>query len=163
MLFRSVFSQNTKYNFLIKAFEAYDYYDKNGNITKTSNIPTQDGIVNINNQIADTVEPDTVSIQSDGTATYSFIGGDPELTVGTKTINVSLKVDNTVIPWGKTITGYVIGGKSTGNNFVTAGPDLISAVLRDPPGSLSYSYLEEGTTFTRESTYVGGQIGRAHV
>ena len=43
----------------------------------------------------------------------------------------------------------------TGRDFVTGGPDRVLTVLRDPPGSNSYSYLEKGTTITESSTYTG--------
>ena len=50
---------------------------------------------------------------------------------------------------------YVLGAHQTGTDFVTAGPDHFLAVLRDPPGSNSYSYLEKGVSFTEETTYTG--------
>src|SRR3546814_17898905 len=46
-----------------------------------------------------------------------------------------------------------MGLKMTGTDFVTAGPDKLLAVLRDPPGSRSYSFIEEGSTFRSSSTY----------
>jgi hypothetical protein len=50
---------------------------------------------------------------------------------------------------------YVLGYLLTGYDFVTAGPDKVLTVLRDPPGSNSYSYLEKGITFTESSAYTG--------
>src|SRR3546814_18505528 len=51
------------------------------------------------------------------------------------------------------LEGFVMGLKMTGTDFVTAGPDKLLAVLRDPPGSRSYSFIEEGSTFRSSSAY----------
>ena len=53
--------------------------------------------------------------------------------------------------------GIIFGELSTGNNFVTTGPDDIAMILRDPPGSGSSAYIEKGQSFT--TTVVrGGQV-----
>ncbi|MEG1187848.1 MAG: LamG-like jellyroll fold domain-containing protein [Bacteroidales bacterium] len=49
----------------------------------------------------------------------------------------------------------VLGCVSTGSDFVTAGPNKLLTVLRDPPGSNSYAFLEKGTSFKRTSAYTG--------
>src|SRR3546814_13658860 len=51
--------------------------------------------------------------------------------------------------------GYIMGWKKTGTDFITAGPNEIVRVLRDPPGSGSYSWLDEGTTTITEKEYAG--------
>jgi len=55
-------------------------------------------------------------------------------------------------PWlpnnGNSFFGYVLGGMPSGNNFVTTGPNEVVMILRDPPGSNSYSYMEQGTEFS---------------
>ena len=43
-------------------------------------------------------------------------------------------------------------GKSTGSNFVTTGPTKIDMILRDPPGSASYTYLQKGTSWSHNET-----------
>ena len=60
-----------------------------------------------------------------------------------------------VSPFDKDNLFITRGTVSKGNDFVTAGPDKLLAVLRDPPGSNSYSYLEKGTTFTETSSFTG--------
>ena len=43
-----------------------------------------------------------------------------------------------------------------GKDFVTQGPTEAVLVLRDPPGSLSYAYAEEGLTISNSSTVTSG-------
>ncbi|HYH56933.1 MAG TPA: hypothetical protein VD772_09995, partial [Anseongella sp.] len=54
------------------------------------------------------------------------------------------------------LEGFVTGATMTGTDFVTAGPDKLLTVLRDPPGSRSYSFIEAGSTYRSSSTYTGG-------
>ena len=52
-------------------------------------------------------------------------------------------------PDDKLFRGYVLGDKPVqGTDFITNGPKVVQMILRDPPGSESYSYLEEGTSFS---------------
>ena len=81
-------------------------------------------------------------------------------------MTVFLEVGNKVISWngGQALKGILLGGKPIGNTFVTRGPDQVKMILRDPQGSHSYSYLEEGATITTSSKYIGsveydGNIG----
>ena len=59
--------------------------------------------------------------------------------------------DDPAFPHGddKYFRGYVLGSKPiNGSDFVTNGPAVVEMILRDPPGSESFSYLEKGSTFT---------------
>jgi hypothetical protein len=57
-------------------------------------------------------------------------------------------------PDGNDFRGIVIGGKSAdGQSFVTLGPQVPTMVLRDPPGSQSYSSLEVGETIVNTSSW----------
>lgn len=167
-----VFTQNKIYHFTISAYEAYPFYDRikpdgtkviaqaNGkNIV--DEVPTQDGFVTINNKIRNgPISPDTVSLDGTGKANYDFSGGDPELTQGLKNFAASIRFGQaTNVNWNwlgdPQLKGYLIGGKLTGTDFVTAGPDKLLAVLRDPPGSRSYTYMESGSTISSSNTYSG--------
>lgn len=53
---------------------------------------------------------------------------------------------------GKLYRGYVFGAKSSGANFTTSGPALVDLILRDPPGTLSYSSWQSGKTRTTTSS-----------
>lgn len=86
-----------------------------------------------------------------GMLTYQFQATYPNIvepyTLG---MEINFVYDDKSYSWsgnGKFL-GIVTGGLQTGNNFVTGGPDLVSFVLRDPPGSNSSAYIEKGTTIT---------------
>lgn len=100
-----------------------------------------------------------------GKVIVGFMVGEPELTTATSTISAKVICgddDNpTSIAWicpfaiGESNKVYVKGDHVKGTNFVTAGPDKLLTVLRDPPGSNSYSFLEKGVSFTESSTATG--------
>ncbi len=174
-----VFLQNQTYQFKIKASEQYPFYESVSNdgtpIVKQLNnkdvidiVPTSDGEVSILNRIKNgSVAADVLSLSSVGTADYEFVAGDPNLAAGgIKTFSASVKFGPaTNINWqyfgDPQLKGIVLGSKLTGTDFVTAGPDKVLMVLRDPPGANSYSYVEKGSTFSHTETYSGGvdQVG----
>lgn len=154
-----VFQQDNRYIFEIEVFEGYRY---NGNSSRVDRVPTSDAKIDFINNIAATVNS-TVECDSMGRAEYAFIVGLPFISDGFKNISATVTIgkdgSSTTFPWtpnkdnfadGK---AFVVGGRSIGTDFVTAGPDRVLTVLRDPPGSGSYSYLEKGLTFNSSSTY----------
>ena len=53
----------------------------------------------------------------------------------------------------KYFRGYVLGTNVIeGNDFITNGPAVVDMILRDPPGSESYSFLEKGSSFSFEKS-----------
>ncbi len=166
LLGRPIFQQNNTYNFRARVFEGYQYYDASGNVksdTPVDAVPCQDVIFDYT---ATMESPNPVTLQADenGEVLFSVLCGEPELTTATATLSAKAKLgeDGTSFAWNDTesllANHVVMGVHLTGNNFVTSGPDRILTVLRDPPGSNSYSYLEKGTTFTTEKTYVGSEF-----
>jgi hypothetical protein len=164
-----VFRQSQSYTFRVKAYEAYPFYVdeqktilQDGNTPVIDKVPTSDGMVTIyNNLRAGSIQADTLTIDSTGQADYQFYGGDPNLaSQGVKdfTMNVrfgaGLNLDWKWLGQPK-MSALVLGGKQTGTNFVTAGPDHMIYVLRDPPGNRSFSYAEKGIAFSDISTYSG--------
>src|SRR4030095_11951568 len=173
-----VFVQNQLYTFGIEAFEQYPFYEKVvngvpvikqiGGKNVLDNVPTTDGFVSILNKIRNgSSDPDTFSLNDKGVAEYQFTAGDPSLaTQGIKGFSSSIRFGTaTNINWNwlgdPQLNVYVMGGKLAGTGFVTAGPDRLLMVLRDPPGSKSFSYAEQGSTITNSTTYGGGvdQVG----
>lgn len=161
-----VFRQGKEYTLQASVFEKYTKYKMNGDnpeVERTNEVAVVDGTLHLTNNIG-TVVQDSISINENGIGEYTFTAGDPEMIAGNKqkALKIELKTSdsNVPIPWivneTEGISAYVIGATQLNSPFVTTGPNLITAVLRDPPGSNSYSYLEEGTTIERESTYVGG-------
>ncbi len=154
-----VFVQNQLYSFGIKVFEEYQYNKEANNAI--DEVPTTDGLVSVQNHLRNGENtPDTVSLNSEGQAEYSFTGGDPDLSTGQKDISASIHFgDNNDVNWqlygDENQLAYLLGGKLSGTDFVTAGPDKIITVLRDPPGSKSFSYLEKGSTLSKSVSYSG--------
>lgn len=158
------------YDFQIDVFESYQYHDENGMPVegKKDKVPVTDGIININNDIKGSTEPDTLHINSKGYAIYSFECGKPNLSaqagnLPTKKMTVSIKINNLTTESPDQIEAIILGGISTGNNFTTAGPDMITTVLRDPPGSLSSSFIESGTSAETTTTLKNGVSSEAEI
>ncbi|MDH8701152.1 hypothetical protein M2138_000491 [Dysgonomonadaceae bacterium PH5-43] len=143
-----VFKQGKKYTF---AFEAYEQY-KNGEVEY--NYPINQGIVNMSNDVA-LVAPEGIEMNENGRATYTFTAGAPDLTTGKHSLLGTIKIGNASYYWDQGDTPmsvWHLGDKTTGTDFVTSGPDQITAILRDPPGSLSYAYIEKGSTVTTNTS-----------
>ncbi|MGZ3997171.1 MAG: LamG-like jellyroll fold domain-containing protein, partial [Flavisolibacter sp.] len=162
------FIQNQPYSFRIKAFEAYPYYIDDTHIKQKNNkdvidyVPTQDGKVSVYNNLRNgsSATPDTLSLNADGIGIYQFIAGDPDLTGGKKDFAATIRFgQSTYVSWkwydSLKMKAYLLGGKLTGTDFVTAGPDKVLFVLRDPPGSKSFSSVEQGSKITTSSKYTG--------
>ncbi|MFB6319266.1 LamG-like jellyroll fold domain-containing protein [Saccharicrinis sp. FJH54] len=161
LLGHPVFLQLNTYDIKIAVVEPYINADNN----QVSTVPVNDGTVVIENQFANTNKLDALKLNGKGIAIHTFMGGIPlEADPYTKNINFKLKVGDNYIP-GAEITRacYVLGGKLAGGlNFVT-GPDEIDFILRDPPGSNSYSYFNKGftvsnTTVSSAATGTGGDL-----
>jgi hypothetical protein len=157
-----VFNQAQKYTLRASVYEGYPYCDGSGKPKtggETDKVPSKDAIVSF---IAEMNSSTPVSVDADstGVAEYEFLCGEPEFTSATRAITVSAKCgkEGTSFSWdGNNALSkcIVLGAHIKGNTFVTNGPTTLLTILRDPPGSNSYSYLEKGTTFTENSTYTG--------
>ena len=156
-----VFVMNEKIKLHYEIFEEYPYYE-DGNLTiddsKTDRVKIEGASVSFNNKLAHSSSLDTVG------QIYEFQVDEPDLTTAKATIAATFSYGNsdnpTSVSWEKPLgnkngEAYILGSHITGTDFVTAGPNKLLCVLRDPPGSNSYSYLEKGTSFTQSSTYNG--------
>ncbi|WP_455584082.1 LamG-like jellyroll fold domain-containing protein [Bacteroides sp.] len=154
-----IMHQGGKYTIRTKVFESYPYYNEEGEsvASKEDRVPVTDGIVHFSNDIKGSVV-DTAAVEKTGMAEYTFACGEPAMSSsdGVKQMEVTVYINDKPIDSKQTVKAIVLGNVSGGNNFVTAGPNIITTVLRDPPGSNSYSYLESGTAFETTDTYVGG-------
>lgn len=148
---RPVYSQGTIYYYKINAYEKYINAD-NGDIDMTP-VTKCKLIIDNTMKVGSANLPEEVAIDSTGKATYSFTGGAPDLTTGLKKFDAALERNGRTFLWANSYEPYLLGGKGTGTNFTTTGPTKILAVLRDPPGSNSYSYLETGSNITTSDAH----------
>jgi len=155
---KPVFTMGNIYTLSIYGYE--EYFDKAGASTK---VPTDGGTITVTNEMGqivkntapdalDTVPLHVMKLDSLGRINYQFLAGFPKFTTPEDGLGltIGLEYDKVKTPWiqNTTFRGIVLGYEPVvGANFVTKGPGPIMplVVLRDPPGTNSYSYLEKGT------------------
>ena len=173
----ALFVQGDTYQFELSGREEYLNYDANRFNPVVSSVPLAGTVVTIDNALSseqavyavgDTatkipgsvyeLKSNQLVLDSLGTAKYEWKAGFPNISAPyTRTISISYDIDNKTYLWnnGVPITGIVLGALPTGNNFITAGPDLLDMVLRDPPGTKSKTEWTSGTV-TSVSRSEGG-------
>ncbi len=164
-----IFKQLQYYDLTVKATETYINHDDPENIVY-DNVPVTDGVVLVENQLANSNKSQRIELNENGKAVHSFCGGMPlESSPFTQNINFKLKINDAFITGADLAQAcYLLGIKpSGGTNFVT-GPDEVDFILRDPPGSNSYSYFEKGFTTSNTKTEshtngFGGDVDVLHL
>lgn len=145
---KPVFQQGKTYTFFMKAFE--QYHNRISDVIYT--LPVSGGSVQQTNSIS-LITQENMTLNDDGEGTYTFVAGTPDLTTGIKTCETIVKIDDRfyfgTYHGANSMEAYLLGHKSTGTDFLTAGPDEVAAIVFDPPGSTSYAYLEAGTTISK--------------
>ena len=137
---KPIFLFGNEYSIALKAFEQYVNADNN----KTDEVPVTDGVLLINNELALQDKVVELSLDENGEAEYKFLTDFPNIASPyTKNLNITFKAGPTMVQW-PTYEAYILGGRPTGNNFVTTGPSVVDYILRDPPGSGSSATLEKG-------------------
>ncbi|MFT4537249.1 MAG: hypothetical protein ACI9P5_004630, partial [Saprospiraceae bacterium] len=152
-----IFKQRNRYQIIVSVFENYVNSD---NSNTTDEVPVTDGSVQISNGLATNGNNISYEIDDFGKVNYTFTAGLPKI-IGdlTKAMNIIAYTGNggsIQTPWqynGGTFKGYVFGGLPSGNNFVTTGPNEIDMIVRDPYGSESYAWFEQGGSVTKTSSY----------
>ena len=147
-----VFSEGETYTLRVQAHEDF-YYNNDTNLGKHDQVPVTNCSLNIQNGMSKEQPVLNAQIDASGSAIVSFkVDNVDYSSTGTsalKTINLDAEVDNyhySATP----IQGYIRGAKVVGNDVVS---DIESSVqlldiLRDPPGSTSYSYVSAGSTYS---------------
>lgn len=167
-----VFVQENTYQFDYFGYEEY-VFDSGKAEPVVDRVPLKGVELTIQNQFAGTTsvsvgeneglkdgqfadaEDNVITLDSLGHATYTFTAGFPNIKFP-HTLSLSAKYAiNGASKDLDPMEAIVFGVLPTGNNFTTAGPDEILYVLRDPPGTHSYAYVEEGTTFESETSQGG--------
>lgn len=173
-----VFSQGKRYAFGLKMYEKYVNNDGAKPVEYT--VPLAGLSVKIANRLSDgtainidmenpsnhgTVNEDESSdnaivLDADGRAVYTWTAGFPNIQGDhTFTMDMTYEKEGTSVGWeGNGFKGIVLGSLTNGSNFVTAGPDQVSMILRDPAGSNSYSWIEEGQTTTTTKVRSGSCV-----
>ncbi|GHT64816.1 hypothetical protein AGMMS50239_23250 [Bacteroidia bacterium] len=157
MFGKPVFQQGNKYDLRFNAYEEYTNYVSNPTVTVT--YPVSNGTVNLTNNLQVTPQPESLEMDSAGILNYSFMAGAPNLTTASGDIFATLALGAVSYYWNMGTTpleAWQIGEDGKGNNFMTSGPDQLTAILRDPPGSGSYAYFESGKTITSTSKLSAG-------
>ena len=169
----AVFISKNSYTFKIEGYQKFVNAD-NGNVSK---VPLAGTVVTITNALSsdqtvvleDGKCPDNqqykagdvyqlkknqCQLDSLGKFTYTWRAGLPNITTPyTRTLSMSYQVGSQTFEWnGKPLTGIVLGDLATGSNFVTAGPDRLSYILRDPSGSNSFATWKKGATISSTET-----------
>jgi len=148
-----IFHQSVDYTFNIRVFEKYENYFTGF----VDTIPQSSGdTIIINNNFSTNKSSYIDTLNKKGALQYHFKGGEPNTTTP-YTIAASFmykyRKDNiTQKVLAPDITAIILGGKSSGSNFITAGPTKIDMILRDAPGTGSYTFLEKGKTITNYET-----------
>lgn len=162
-----VYQMLGRYTYHLYAYESYTNKDVEGSPV-TVQVPIPNSRVTVKNQFASTttvaeadgavgvVSDEDFNLDEDGRADYTFICGLPNIqSPFTRSLNISYDVNDEAVAWegNSTFKAVVLGTLSTGTNFVTEGPDKVTMILRDPPGSLSKTTYSTGTEVTSVNTY----------
>lgn len=173
-----VFTQLKDYTFELYGYELYQNVDDTTNII-SHEVPLEDVVVTLANEFGIQqvynegandgeiyeLSENQIQLDSLGLAKYTFTAGFPNINDGhTLRLTAQYSYNDRTYIWEQKdqtegLTAYVFGQLPTGTDFVTEGPDIISMVLRDPPGSQSYAFFEKGTKMSygyKESDFYSG-------
>ena len=179
----ALFVMEDNYTFNIEGYE--EYVNEDGATPVKDFVPLSGVVVTVANALGanqevygenneDGAEPGSVcNLQSNqvqldslGKATYTWKAGLPNISDPfTRTITMSYNIDDRVYRWnnGQPLYGVILGSLPTGNNFVTAGPDILDMVLRDPPGTGSSAEWTKGTVISKSKSTGGTWSSDTHV
>lgn len=147
------------YYFKVSSHEDYYYNNlKTGNI-QVDMVPTQGGELKITNSMQVTSEPGSATLDNNGTVEVGITVNNPDIagyTKGKKTLDFSVTLNGHTTTANQ-LTAIVLGSRVRGSSYVTAGPIRLFNILRDPPGSNSYSYCESGQVYSYHSSYATGK------
>lgn len=142
-----VLSQLDSYSLEIEAYEEYN----------AGVCPVDEGVVLVNNQIADQSEIDTLSINN-GIAGYDFTAGFPNIVGGgnnpyQKQLEMEVITGNadSEFSFNEVFAEWAVvdGHRPREQTFTTVSPEIPFFILRDPPGDQSYSLLSEEQSICR--------------
>ena len=170
-----LFIKEDNYVFNLEGYELYTNQDDKNNIV-TDKVPLIGNIVTINNALSASqsvyvedgvtsqgnavqagqvveLKSNQLTLDSLGTARYEWKAGLPNISGDfTRTISMNYDIEGRPYQWsGNGMKGIILGTLATGNNFITAGPDKLLMILRDPPGTNSHAEWSTGSITTSSS------------
>lgn len=166
-----MYEQGQYVTYHITTAEVYEYKDKDGKRkegVKEDIVPTPEAKLSFSRGDLAYGTQENITTDENGEAEWTFQVNNPEMTSAMRSAAMDMtysedsqSTSSTTINWKEGFDGkgntkaVVVGAKIMGSDFVTNGPDKVLFVLRDPPGSNSYAYLEKGVTVTSTSSYEG--------
>lgn len=166
-----VYEQGQYVTYHITTAEVYEYKDKDGRRkedVKEDIVPTPEATLSFSRGDLAYGTQENITTDENGEVEWTFQVNNPEMTLAMRSAAMDMtysedsqSTSSTTINWKSGFDGkgntkaIIVGAKTMGSDFVTNGPDKVLFVLRDPPGSNSYSYLEKGVTVTSTSSYEG--------
>lgn len=156
-----LFQMGDFYEFWLDGYE--EYVNEDGSTALIDRVPLKDVVVTIDNELSAEqevygaehpeagsiakLESNQLQLDEKGQGTIRWRAGLPNITYPyTRNINIYYEIDGRNYDWkGNPMEGILLGYSPTGNNFVTAGPDNLDMILRDPPGSQSFATWEKGS------------------
>ena len=164
--------------YAIHAYEAYTNYDGAVPVTDTLNLNGQELVIGNEMSASQSViydapedstqytpgkvydmQHDPVTLDKNGRARVQWTVGFPNIVSPfTRQFYINLtRDDRTYTPFR--MDAVVLGQLTTGNNFVTQGPDNVQFILRDPYGANSKTTLKTGKVFTKTKYYTYQRSG----
>ena len=156
-----ILQQGKPHNLAVHVDESHNYY-------KSHHCPVDTGVVAVLDDISEQDDELSFSI-SGGIGFYTLEPQLPNLLPsGSKPYQKRTSFSFSPIDSknaqkaSKTLWAFIEGHKPRKQTFVTKTPELPFFILHDPPGSNSYSYMEEESSFSQEisqSIGIGTEVG----
>ena len=173
-----IYEMDKQYQMKVRGYEVYKNFDSGTAVSDT--IPLVGQVLTISNEMSNAQEiicavedanseykpgqvydlkVNQLVLDSLGCYTFKWRTGAPNVTAPyTRHLGVTMvRNKRTYVPAG--LDAVVVGDLPMGNNFVTKGPDHITMVLRDPPGSKSKTIWKTGSVTTKTKTTANGGYG----
>ncbi|MBR1666879.1 MAG: hypothetical protein IJ693_01225 [Bacteroidaceae bacterium] len=151
-----VFMAGSPYGWMLQACEKY--YKNNKTTNEPDIVKLKGGEVTIKNYLIGTNDNDlskTIELDDEGGASYIFTPQNTTFTLendmALKNVSITLSYDGSyydIKPFdGQIMKGYVMATapKADGRKAIVSGTPKLFDILRDPPGSGSSAYIEEGS------------------
>jgi hypothetical protein len=153
---KPIYIQTSKYNITFEVSQNYVNKDVSGAFITTKEYFTE-GILDITNNLEIADKSTTVVSNNGEEYKYSFYAGEANTTITddfAKGMSVQYIIDGSnplsisnIVDFKS--DGIIKGGASAGGvAFATYAPETPDIILRDPPGSNSFAFIERGTTIT---------------